>query len=437
MIDILKKIILDFQDTELRTGLPRRMEIAALPGKASVFIGVRRAGKSTFMFQTIQKLVDEGVPRTNILYLNFLDDRLHRLRRDGLGAILEAYYALYPEKKNAEKIYCFFDEIQAVSGWEPFIDRLMRTEKCDVYITGSSARRLCRESATQMRGRTLSWEIFPFSFPEYLDFKGVKGTGELSTKQRLLVQKAFGDYWAAGGFPEVAGADRRLRVAVHQDYLNALLFRDLIERHDIAHPRAVIDLAHRLLDNIASLYSINSLAGYLKSMEHKVPKAAVTGYLQWFEDAFFLFTVRLFDPSRSRAHANPKKIYCIDHAMVTSVSAGLLINSGHLLENLVFVALRRIVPEIYYYRTKSGREVDFIIMDCGNKPRLIQVCESMIDQQTRKRETAALIEAMAEMGITSGTIVTRMEEERIAVPAGRIDVVPAWRFLLDPAAAEA
>lgn len=431
MIDILKEIILDFQEIDLPTGVPRRVAVSPVPGKATVCIGVRRSGKSTFMFQLMQKLQDSGVARQNILYLNFFDDRLHSLQHDNLGVILEAYFSLYPEKKNAEKVYCFFDEIQVVPGWEPFVDRLMRMEKCAVYITGSSAQMLSREIATQMRGRALSWEMFPFSFREFLDYKGIESDGPLSTKKRLTVQKAFEEYWETGGFPEVAGLNRMLRIKTHQEYFNAMLFRDLVERHDISHPKAVTDLAHWLVDNTGSLYSINNLTGYLKSLGHKAPKPAVSDYLEWFEDAYVLFTVRIFDASLARANTNPKKIYCVDHALVTSISSGILVNSGHLLENLVFTALRRVTPDIFYYKTKAGREVDFIAGRQGPSRMLVQVCESMADQQTRKRETTALAEAMTELKLSHGIIVTRNEEEQLQVDSGNIDVVPAWRFLLN------
>jgi len=431
MIDMLKEIILDFQEIDLPTGVPRRVAVSPVPGKATVCIGVRRSGKSTFMFQLMKKLQDTGVARQNILYLNFFDDRLHSLQHDNLGVILEAYFSLYPEKKNAEKVYCFFDEIQVVPGWEPFVDRLMSMEKCEVYITGSSAQMLSREIATQMRGRALSWEMFPFSFREFLDYKGIESDGPLSTKKRLTVQKAFEEYWETGGFPEVAGLNRMLRIKTHQEYFNAMLFRDLVERHDISHPKAVTDLAHWLVDNTGSLYSINNLTGYLKSLGHKAPKPAVSDYLEWFEDAYVLFTVRIFDASLARANTNPKKIYCVDHALVTSISSGILVNSGHLLENLVFTALRRVTPDIFYYKTKAGREVDFIAGRQGPSRRLVQVCESMADQQTRKRETTALAEAMTELKLSHGIIVTRNEEEQIQVDSGKIDVVPAWRFLLN------
>jgi len=431
MIDIIKAMILDFQESPLATGVPRRLDVRPIPGKATVCIGVRRSGKSTFQFQLMKRLLDRGIPRQNILFLNFFDDRLHNLQQVGLGVILEAYFSLYPEKKHTETIYCFFDEIQAVSGWEPFVDRLMRTEKCEVFITGSSAHMLSKEISTQMRGRSLAWEIFPFSFREFLDYRGIDGKAPLSTKKRLLVQKAFDEYWETGGFPEVAGLDRHLRIKTHQEYFNAVLFRDLIERHDVAHPRAVTDLAHWLVDNTASLYSVNNLTGYLQSLGHKAPKSAVSDYLAWFEDAYFLFAVRIFDASLARANTNPKKVYCIDHSLVTSVASGILVNSGHLLENLVFTALRRVTPGIFYYRSRSGREVDFLAQRPDHTRHLVQACESLASPQARKREIAALNEAMAELKLTTGTIVTRNEEEEIQVDSGTISVVPVWRFLLE------
>ncbi len=431
MLETIKSIILDFQESKLETGVPRHLRIEALPGKASVCIGVRRSGKSTFMYQQIQGLLTSGVSRRNILYLNFFDDRLHKLQHDGLGLISEAYFSIYPEKKNSETVYCFFDEIQAVAGWEPFVDRLMRTEKCQVFITGSSARMLSKEVATQMRGRAVAWEMFPFSFREFLDCQGIAANGALSTKKRLLVQKGFEEYWDRGGFPEVRGLSRNLRIKVHQEYFNTILFRDLVERHDVSHPRAVSDLAHWLADNIASLYTLNSLTGYLKSLGHKAPKSSVSDYLEWFEDAYFLFTVRLFDASLSRSNANPKKVYCIDHGLVRSVASSILTNSGHLLENLVFTALRRICPEIFYYRTRSGREVDFIVQLPDRRRELIQVCESLVEPQTRKRELTAMNEAMLETGLTTGHIVTRSEEEQITADGRTIEVMPIWRFLLN------
>ena len=231
--------------------------------------------------------------------------------------------------------------------------------------------------------------------------------------------------------PEVAGLDRNLRIKIHQEYFHTILFRDLVERHDIPHPKAVSDLAHWLVDNASSLYSVNNLTGYLKSLGHKVPKSAVSDYLAWFEDAYFLFTVRIFDASLARSNTNPKKIYCVDHALVKSLSSGILVNSGHLLENLVFMALRRLYPEVSYFKTKTGREVDFVVPGRDRSRMLVQVCESLVETQTRKREMLALTEAMSELGQKTGTIVTKSEDERISTETGTIEVVPIWRFLLE------
>jgi predicted AAA+ superfamily ATPase len=206
MLETIKPIILDFQETNIETGVPRRLQIEAVRSKAAVCIGVHRSGKSTHLFQIIHRLLESGVSRQNILYLNFFDDRLHALRQENLALITEAYYSIFPEKKDSETVYCFFDEIQSVPGWEPFVDRMMRTEKCEIYITDSSAKMLSKEIATQMRGRALSWEMFPFSFREFLDYKGIKQEDSLSTKKRLIVQKAFEEYWETGGFPEVLGS---------------------------------------------------------------------------------------------------------------------------------------------------------------------------------------------------------------------------------------
>ena len=141
--------------------------------------------------------------------------------------------------------------------------------------------------------------------------------------------------------------------------------------------------------------------------------------------------MRIFDASLTRHKTNPKKIYCIDHALITSLTSGILVNSDHLLENLVFTALRRVSPDIYYCKTKTGREVDFIAQLEDRSRLLVQVCESMAEPQTRKWEVTALREAMAEIGLESGIIVTYSEEDKIEIGGGQISVVPAWRFLLD------
>ena len=431
MLEALKEILLDNQQRGPFTGTRRASRLESVTGKANICIGVRRCGKSTFMHQIIAGLEQAGVARENIAHVNFVDDRLHLLHATGIGAVTEAYYSLYPEKKQTQTVYFFFDEIQAIPEWEVFVERLMRTETCEVYITGSSAQMLSREIATQMRGRSLSWEMFPFSFGEFLAHKGIDATAPFSSKSRMTVQKAFEAFWKSGGFPEVLDSSDRIRVKIHQEYFQTILYRDIVERHDISHPKALRDLAYKLLDNAASLYSINSLYGHLKSVAHNIQKSSVGQNLEWLEDSYFLFSVRLYDASISKSNANPKKIYCIDHALVTSISSGILVNAGHLLENLVFTALRRKSASIFYYRSKSGKEVDFLAIQDRREKRMVQVCESLADGKTRKRELSALWEAMAELQLTEAILVTRNESETIETPTGRVQILPAWKFLLE------
>jgi uncharacterized protein len=429
-MECLLEIIKDNQQFAPVDTTLRHLAIEVSPSKATICIGVRRSGKSTFMQQIMQRLVQEGVPRQNILHLNFFDDRLHILQKGNIGLVTEAYFSLYPEKKGTEKIYCFFDEIQVVPGWESFISRLQRTENCEIYITGSSAQMLSREIATQLRGRSLSWEMFPFSFCEYLDAQGVAYEQNLSSKQRLLIKNRFENYYSEGGFPEVLGLNDAQRVRIHQEYFSTMLYRDIVERHNISQPKALTDIAHWLVDNTASLYSISRLTGYLQSLGHKVTRQTVGDYLAWLEDAYAFFSVRIYDASLARSNTNPKKVYCIDHALVTSTCSGILVNSGHLLESLIFLALRRTSANIFYYKTKTNKEVDFVVGNFKQALKLVQVCETLADPKTRKREVLALTEAMGEVKLDHGVIVTRAEEETIETPNGQISIMPAWRFLL-------
>jgi predicted AAA+ superfamily ATPase len=400
-----------------------------MKGKAFVCIGVRRCGKSTLLYQIIEELEAKGVKRENILYLNFFDDRLNELKHQNLSMVLEAYFSLFPEKKDTEEVYCFFDEIQEVKNWEPFIDRILRTEKCSVFISGSSAKMLSKEIATQMRGRSLTWELFPFSFKEFLDFKKIDYK-KLTSKNRLLIRKCFDEYFLKGGFPEVREVDDKIRIMILQEYYKTILHRDIINRFDAIHPQAAIQAGHRLINSVSSLYSINRITEYLKSLGYSVSKSFVSSCIGWFEDAFFLFTVPIFSPSISKQNANVKKIYCIDHSMVCSVAPKILANKGHLLENIIFLHLRRYSEEIYYYKTAKKHEVDFVWIDSKQNKNPVQVSLTMQDHQTRKREVVSLFCAIEELNILNGKIITLDEEDVIKDGDKTIEIIPAWKYLL-------
>ncbi len=429
MSEILKEIILDFQNESLETGIKRHLKYELVQGKAFVCIGVRRCGKSTLLYQIIDDLKRNGVTNDNILYINFFDDRLMDVKRSNLSLITEAYYSIYPEKKGTETVYCFFDEVQEADNWEPFVDRILRTEKCEVFISGSSAKMLSKELATQMRGRSIAWELFPFSFKEFADYNKADYKN-LTTKNRLILKKCFDEYFKIGGFPEVRNVSDKIRLMIHQEYYKTILHRDVIERFDAIHPQAVVQAGYRLINSAGSLYSINRMTSYLKSLGHKISKGFVAACIDWFEDVYFLFSLKIFSQSVAIQNVNAKKVYCIDHAMINSVSSGISANSGHLLENMVFLHLRRMTDSLYYYRTNNGKEIDFVWLDNQKKKHLVQVCLSLADPLTKKREITSLTQAMDELRLTEGTIVTLDEDQQIGKGGKKIRIIPAWKYLI-------
>jgi len=261
-------------------------------------------------------------------------------------------------------------------------------------------------------------------------------------ERRPLIHQAAADdpegvraYWQFGGFPGVNRVDQRQHIAAHQANWNAIL-ASIIGHHNSSHPRAVIDLAHWLVDNTGSFYAVSHLTDYLKSLGHRVRKSSVVDWLVAFEDAGLLFNVNIFSSSPTRISVNPRKVYCVDHALVTSVSSGILTNRDSLLENLVFTALRRVTPEIFYCRSKTGREVDLVALrpSVPGQERtilLIQVCASLADPRVKQSEVRSLSEAMVELAVAEGIIVTWRTDEIIPVGFGTIQVVPVWRFLLE------
>lgn len=436
MIECLKRIIREYQNLEPPDGLlPRRVAIGNLPGKVLVVTGVRGSGKTTLLRQRIRQLIGSGVHPENILYLDLGDDRLYLLRHENPDFIMDTYFELHPQKRGSETVHCFFDEIQSLSYWQLFIDRLMRSEKCEITVAGSLLPSPEEETANPLTGRIVSWEIFPLSFREFLDGKGIESDGPLLTRQRLTIQKAFEDYWQVGGFPGVNRLDQRQRIAAHQSNWNTIL-ASIIGHHNISHPRAVIDLPHWLVDNTGSYYAVSHLTDYLKSLGHRVRKSSVVDWLVAFEDTGLLFSVNIFSSSPTRISVNPRKIYCIDHTLAASVSSGILTNRDSLLENLVFTALRRVTPEIFHFRTKTGREVDLVALlpTAPNDERtilLVQVCASLADPRVKQSEIRSLSETMVELAVAEGTIVTWRTDEIIPVGFGTIHVMPVWRFLLE------
>lgn len=365
--------------------------------------------------------------RENLVFINFQDNRLKQLRAGDFDLIPSACYSLYPDKRGTETVHFFLDEIQEAPGWELFVERMLHSESVRLYIAGSSARLLSRKIATQLRGRALTSELWPFSFEEYLRFRNLDARKPGSINQSF-VRKAFDEYWERGGFPELREAPEAVRVATHQEYLRIMVYRDIIERHDADHPRAILKLAERLVATVTNLYTTNRLTEYLPSLGFKVQKDFVGEAIDWFEHAFILFPLMVRDLSLAKQNVTPRKIYMVDHAMAASCDASYSEKRGYLLGNLVFTHLRKRTENLNYYKTRRALEVDFrVARDSGVE--LVQVAWSLEDEETRKRETTALFQAMEEEGLPEGLIVTRDEEGLVGKEGRKIHIIPITRFL--------
>lgn len=425
---LIRELVETRRIPEILPGIPRALQAEVLPGKATVLMGIRRSGKTTVLSQWMAGLRSQGVSRRNILHLDFFDERLAGFGPDHFQSIVDVFLADGGPIKG--KVHAFFDEIQETTGWEGFVHRIQQNLGWQVYLTGSSSRMLSKEIATRMRGRSLSYELFPFSFREYLQALRLPPSPQ-DAVSRAAILAACDRYLEEGGFPESVDISETARIRLHQEYFSTVLQRDLILRNDSPHPVAVRDLALKLMQDNACLHSVNRLAAALQAAGHSASKTFVAGCLDWMHDAFVFFPVPIFTRSESKRQANPRKWYCVDTGLVRSVASRFTQNEGRTLETAVFLHLRRRGLEIAYHRTQSAREVDFVYRDEAGKARLLQVCWNMEDAGTREREISALTEAIRELKPAKAAIITHRQEEILEASGMRVPVIPAWRFLLD------
>lgn len=431
MNNIIEQIIGDFRERALPRPTRRETSLPTLPGKIDTLIGMRRTGKSWRLFQAMNDLMAEGVPKESLLYINFDDERLYPLIATDLQAIPETFFRLNPENKS-RRCHFFFDEIQNVPGWERFVRRLLDNEDAQITLTGSSARLLSREIATTLRGRSLATEIFPFSFRETLRHQGEDDTlaTAVSSRRRALLANRLRHYLETGGFPEVQGVEAHYRIRILQEYVDVVILRDVVERHGIGNLAPLRYLIRHLLASPACAFSINRFHNDLKSQGIACGKNSLHDYLAHLEDAYLVQSISLDSRSSRQRQVNPRKVYPIDTGLAQAFRHGPGMDRGRLLETLVFLDLRRRGMDIAYFRSGDGYEVDFLARRSDGLPQAIQVSEIIADSATRQRELRALQAAMAERSLPRGILVTLDEEETLKVPEGKVQVVPAWRWLL-------
>lgn len=394
--EIIRQKIVDALAAPAPALTRRDVRLPAVPRKALAVIGMRRAGKTTFLWQLLADRLAQGTGRQGLLYFSFEDERLAGMTARDLNLVVEEYYRLNPEWRDQRRASFFLDEIQFVPGWESFARRLLDSEQLDLFLSGSSARLLSREVATGMRGRAVEAVVYPFSFREHLrHLQREPGTAaRRQTKaQRSALDKDLLGYLAGGGFPEAQGLGLRDRNDLLRGYVDVALLRDVVERHAVSHPLALRWMVRQLLGNPAGSFSVNKFHGDLKSQGIAVAKDTLHDYLRHLEDAFLVRLVSLATDSERRRMVNPRKAYPMDPGLIPLFDRSGKANLGHALETCVLLQLDRRGAETGYVHTADGYEVDFLARYPDGRQELIQVCANLDDPATRERETRALLAA--------------------------------------------
>lgn len=418
----IKQIIKDFHLSDHFDVKSREVKIPLNSKKIVTLIGVRRCGKTSILYDTINQLT-KTIPKEQILFLNFEDERLD-FRTDGLDLILESYRELYPHL-DLKECYFFFDEIQNVDGWERFVRRVYDSVSSHIFITGSNSKLLSQDIATSLRGRTISYEVYPLSFKEYLNFLDIE-VDLYSSRSLALIQNRLLTYLSDGAFPETIESDKRLRERILQEYFNVLIYKDLIERYKIQNITALKFFLKRVLGSSTKQISINKIYNDLKSSGIKISKNSLYDYLEYATSIFLTMTLERYD---DKINLVEKKVYTIDTGLNNAIVFNFSENIGKTMENTVFLALKREELELFYAQDRSS-ECDFIVVDRGRVIQAIQVTYSMENSDTRKREIKGLVNACKRFGLTKGLIVSYEEREECVVDGVEVEVVPLVEFLL-------
>ena len=409
-----------------REALAQVISLLDLPHILSI-VGVRRAGKSTIVKQIINYLIrDRGIHPGNILFLNLETPQFSRFRM-GITALEQAFEDYLKLVTPEGMIYCFLDEAQFFPEWHIFVKSRYEQQNIKFIITGSNSSLLSSELITLLSGRALPVTVFPFSFSEFVRCRQIDISDPVAIlRERHLLRNAFDGYLVNGGFPEIAFIEsEQIRKEILVMYARNILYQDITPRFGIKKALELENLFYYLMSNVASVVTYNRLSS-LVSLNDKTIK----DFISYFSDAYLLFTVDAYGFSVREQIKSPKKIYAIDTGMVHATAFGLSENTGHAIENMVFLELKRRGKEIFYYRTANGLEVDFAVREGNRLTELIQVTRDMKVEKTRGRELKALLKAMDETGLASGTIITYEDEEEITAEGKTVRIIPAYRYLL-------
>lgn len=423
MKETFKRIITDFTEREMPLIVKRDLVLPSDIKKICAVIGARRTGKTYLLFALVKKL-REKLDNTHIVYINFEDDRLFPLKLKDLSLFVDAYYELFPDNKK-KTVYFLFDEVQVVKNWELFIRRLHDNENCRIYVTGSSSRLLGKEISTSLRGRTLSFQLFTLNLGEYLRFSDVK-VNLYSSQSLAKIKHSFNEYLNGSALPEIFSIEENLKLKALQEYLDLVIYKDVVERYQVSNLFFMKYLVKFLFSNTSNLISINKIYNDIRSSGLNISRHTVYEYISYLEDSLTIFSVPLYTKNLREQNRNPRKFYSMDLGLHKAVTISE--DKGSILENCVFLHLKSLTDNIFYNNTDG--EVDFCFK-LKNKLNLINVCYSLSNKETLNRELKSLVAAMANYRLHEGLILTYDEENKIENEAGFITVKPVWKWIIE------
>ena len=418
--NILRQVLLDNQkDIEQYDIFPRNYDLDTFP--LLVFVGVRRSGKSFLLFQKMRQMLAEGHGWEDMLYLDFEDRRLEGFTSEDFNLVLECHQEMYGKRP-----MLFLDEIQNIDGWQKFA-RNLADRKYSVFITGSNTKMLSKEIMSDLGGRYIPVEVYPFSFTEYLDFRQIPHNqlSLSSTESKAQFMKAYREYMVWGGLPE------SVNLPVKRSYLSSVFQKiylsDIAQRNNISNPKLLQLLTKKIAESIMQPISYNRLSKILSSVAGKVSVPTVSSYVNYSEDAWLLLRLRNIASAFSEKESICKYYY-IDNGLLT---IQLLNIDTLLLENAVALSLFRRYghdldnERVYYYN--GNVEVDFYVPE---DELAVQASYSLADEATRGREVGALSKFPNVHPCKRRVIVTYDEEDNITDIFGTIEVIPCWKWLL-------
>lgn len=413
----------------------RSIRLPKLANKALAVVGVRRGGKTSFLYQNMAQRYAAGAAQGTQILISLEDERLVGMTSEDLGWLLDQHKSQVPALRAGDRRTVYLDEVQVVPGWETVVRRLLDAHDADVFVSGSSAKLLSREVHTSLRGRAMEVLVHPFSFREALRHADLEPSGhwqELNTSERATLESALNSYLKVGGFPEAQGSEDIHRIPLLKGYVDLMVFRDVVERHAVSNIEALRCLQRHLLASPAAPFSVSKFYRDLRSQKVAVGEETLYTLLGHLEDAFLIRQVFMHTESERQRQRNPRKMYPIDTGLFPIYERAGRENRGAALETAVMLELERRGYTVGWVRAGTDLEVDFHAESHVFSPLLIQVSLETSADATWDREVRALQAAAAEHPEARTLLLTLDPTPPPRVLPGRLEWQSVAQWLLTP-----